>query len=88
MASQDEKLDADLKRMKTRSFAGYVKDRVTGSADFDKSSGPTKDSAAKTRPILGGANPVNKDALEAAGYKRGGAVKAKSSMKKSSGSCW
>ncbi len=87
MASQDEKLAADLKRMRTRNFAGYLKDRVTGSADFDKED-KAKTASARTLPVLGGANPANKEALEAAGYKRGGAVKAKASMKKPSGSCW
>ena len=80
MASQDEKLDADLKRMKTRSFAGYLKDRVTGSADFDKED---KSKTARAAPLIGSANPANKAALEAAGYKRGGAVKAKAKK-----ACW
>jgi len=64
--------------MKTRNFAGYVKDRVTGSADFDKED---KAKTASAKPILGGANPNNKAALEAAGYKKGGMVKSKKS-------CW
>lgn len=82
MASSDEKLDSDAKRAKSRSFVGYLKDRATGSADFDKS-GPAKKASAS---VMGGANPANRAALEAAGYKKGGAVK--SAPKAPPKSCW
>lgn len=78
MALPDEKFESDAKRAKSRGLGGYAKDRLTGSADFEKSSGPTKAAPAATRPAIGGANPANKDALEAAGFKRGGVVKPKS----------
>lgn len=72
MASPNDKLDADAQRAKSRGFGGYLKDKVTGSADFA--------SEPKTRPAaaMGSANKQNKEAMDAAGFKRGGVVKTKS----------
>lgn len=82
MASQKEKFEQDAERMKSRSFAGYVKDRLTGSADFDKKSGSAP--AASATPAIGGKNPANAEALKEAGFKRGGVVKVKTVNKNSS----
>ena len=81
MASSDDKLTADAQRAKSRSFAGYLKDRVTGSADFEK---PASTKASSAAPAVGGKNPANAEALKEAGFKRGGIVKVKSVSKKSS----
>jgi hypothetical protein len=83
MASLDEKLDADTKRMKTRNFAGYLKDRVTGSADFDKEDKAKTSKAA----VMGLGDAKTKADAEAAGFKKGGMVKGKT-VKKPTGSCW
>lgn len=84
MASSDDKLTADAQRMKSRSFAGYVKDRVTGSADFEK---PSTKSASAT-PAIGGNNPANAAALKEAGFKRGGAVKKSSAPRSKPSTRW
>lgn len=72
MPLPDEKFDTDAKRMKTRGFGGYLSDRARGKADFDAKTPGAKDSAAS--PMVGGKNSANKEALEAAGFKRGGKV--------------
>lgn len=73
MASSKEKFEQDAQRAKSRSFAGYLKDRATGSADFDKS-----DSAVPTASagVMGSKNSANAAAMKEAGFKRGGAVRA------------
>lgn len=84
MASSDDKLTADAQRAKTRSFAGYLKDRVTGSADFEKPS--TK--SASAAPAIGGKNPANAEALKEAGFKRGGAVKKPAATRSKPSTRW
>jgi len=81
-SSTKDKLESDAQRAKSRGFGGYLKDRLTGSADFAASKASAD---AKAAPgVIGSKNPANKAALEAAGYKKGGAVKAKPSNK----TCW
>lgn len=74
MASPNDKLDADAQRAKSRGFGGYLKDRVTGSNDFADE--------AKSKPaaagVMGSANSRNKESMDAAGFKKGGAVKPRS----------
>jgi hypothetical protein len=73
MALPDEKLDADAKRAKTRGFGGYLKDRLTGSADF------ATEAKSKTAEAMGSGNKQNKAILDEAGrFKKGGVVKTKS----------
>lgn len=74
MASQKDKLTATAMRMKTRSFPGYIADRVLGRADFEGSPSPT-DVKSMPRMGMGAANPDNDAAREAAGMKSGGAVR-------------
>jgi hypothetical protein len=71
-SSKDAKFEQDAKRASTRGFGGYLKDRITGSADFEKAKTPSTAGAG----TLGGSNPANKKSWEEAGYKRGGSVKA------------
>jgi hypothetical protein len=72
MASSDDKITSDAKRASTRGFGGYLADRALGRADFEDKKAPATKAGAQT---LGGGNKDNKDALEAAGMKRGGLVK-------------
>lgn len=81
MASEDDTLEADAKRMKSRSFAGYLKDRATGAADFKAPPIAAKSSRAQA----GGESSLNKEDKDSVGFKRGGAVKRPSAPKKS---CW
>lgn len=73
MALPDEKFESDAKRAKSRGFGGYLKDKASGSADFAAPAIGTKPAAA-----MGSANKQNKEAMDAAGFKRGGVVKTKS----------
>lgn len=68
-----DKLEADARRAKTRSFAGYLKDRLTGSADFEDAPARSK-TEAKT---LGSDNKANDEVRAAAGMKKGGRVPPK-----------
>jgi hypothetical protein len=47
MASPKDKFETDAERMKSRGFAGYLKDRITGSADFSKAASLSKPARAK-----------------------------------------
>lgn len=69
MASSDDKLSADAKRMGSRGFGGYLADRALGRADFSKSAAPTPAVAA---PM--GSESVMKRREAAAGLKNGGLV--------------
>lgn len=78
MASSNDKLTADAKRMGSRGFGGYLADRALGRADFSKSATPTP---AVARP-MGGNNPANAPAIRemkngglVTKYKCGGIVK-------------
>ncbi len=78
MASGNEKFVRDAKRAKTRSILGYLRDRALGEEDFEKE--PTVNPAPAAEVprgprVIGGANPANKETLEAAGMKKGGKVK-------------
>jgi hypothetical protein len=61
MDSSDEQFDKDATRMKKRGFAGYIKDRMTGKADF--------------APEVGQIGTANAEARKAAGMKKGGVTK-------------
>ena len=74
MASSDDKLTADAKRAKDRSFAGYLTDRALGRADFSKAA-PAQGAQASQPPVMGGSNPANAEAIKAAGFKKGGMVR-------------
>lgn len=65
-------MDRDAKRASTRSFLGYLSDRITGSADFEKAPSQSEASAA----TIGSKNPANDEARKAAGMKNGGVVKS------------
>ena len=68
MASQSDTLEEDAKRMKSRSFAGYLKDRFTGSADFKKAR--TAQELKADTPFHVGDKEKNPEA-----YKKGGSVR-------------
>lgn len=76
------KFEKDAERAKTRSFAGYVKDRVMGKADFDSGkASKTEKKPARTEMTTPGAGMQRlignrKEMIDkASGYKAGGKVK-------------
>lgn len=75
MASSNDKLSSDAKRAGSRSFGGYLVDRALGRADFDNK--PSASPASAAPRVVGGSNPANAAALEAAGMKKGGRVISK-----------
>lgn len=88
MASSD-KLDSDLKRASTRSFPGYVADRVLSRADFSKDKATSETPAAPTprTPASGGSGNYFTDVADQRlkkaeeGMKRGGVVKKPAAKK-------
>ena len=76
-----DKLDEDAKRIKSRSFGGYLADRVLGRADFAKVPTPEVGVAGAKQKLEGRAEQLRKQE-EAAGLRRGGSVKGKAPAKK------
>ena len=74
MASGKDKLDTAATRMKTRGFGGYLVDRALNRADFEDAPAAVG-AKANMRKGIGGANSANDAAREAAGMKKGGAVR-------------
>lgn len=76
-----DKLDEETKRVKSRSFGGYLADRVLGRADFAKAPAPEVGVAGAKQKLEGRAEQLRKQE-EAAGLRRGGSVKGKPAVKK------
>lgn len=68
MASSNDKLESDAKRMGSRGPGGYLVDRVVGRADFSKNAST---GSARARQI-------DEAEKKAVGYAKGGTVKAPS----------
>ena len=71
MASQDDKPEADAKRMGSRSFPGYLADRATGRADFKKADKPGTPATAS--PL--GVNKTRRQGVTDDAYAAGGMVR-------------
>ena len=71
MASQDDKSEADAKRMGSRSFPGYLADRATGRADFKKA--PDTKAPASALPLE--VKKTRRQGVTDDAYKAGGMVR-------------
>ena len=75
--SSDERMQRDMDRARTRSFAGYLKDRALKQYDFekdDKHTAPAKDGTGGLwNPI--GSKSIDPELKKELGLKKGGAVK-------------
>ena len=76
MASQDDKSEADAKRMGARSFPGYLADRATGRADFKKA--PDTKAPASALPLE--VKKTRRQGVTDDAYAKGGTASAKKDL--------